>query len=524
MVSEPVEVRSVDPRYADYQMRGYNRRFIGTPESVFGVTGTAQVIAVLTEAVRQGKRVVVRSGGHCLENFIDDPAVQVVIDLSRMDDIRFDPLMGAFAVGGGATLGRVYQALDQGWGVTLPAGSCPAVGVGGHVPGGGNGVLSRLHGHASDHLYAVEVVVVGANGRACAVIATRESDDPNRDLWWAHTGGGGGNFGIVTRFWFRSPDSDGRDPATALPPRPSRFVLATAAWRWEDIDEPRLTTLMDNFGGWCARNSAPNTPTAAVHGEVVAFRRDFGLVTLMGRLDPSVPGSRELLDAYLSEVSAGLPEPAVRTFDDEPWLYKMINVPDPASTFGMDASRLRSKLKAAYLRTGLDRRQLSAAHRHLTDPGYAHPAGAIVLASWGGKINAVGPADTATAQRDSIMLLSVVTAWAEADEDDKHLAWVRSFYRELFAATGGVPVPGDRTDGSYINWPDSDLADPEWNTSGVAWSTLYYGDNYPRLRAIKSQWDPRGVFRHALSIEGLATASGNGAIGEPVAGTRGTVA
>jgi FAD/FMN-containing dehydrogenase len=51
-----------------------------------------------------------------------------------------------------------------------------------------------------------------------------------------------------------------------------------------------------------------------------------------------------------------------------------------------------------------------------------------------------------------------------------------------------------------INHPDVDLADPEWNTSGVPWHTLYYKDNYPRLQQIKSRWDPGNVFHHALSI------------------------
>jgi FAD/FMN-containing dehydrogenase len=51
-----------------------------------------------------------------------------------------------------------------------------------------------------------------------------------------------------------------------------------------------------------------------------------------------------------------------------------------------------------------------------------------------------------------------------------------------------------------INHPDVDLADPEWNTSGVPWHTLYYKDNYPRLQRIKARWGPRNVFRHALSI------------------------
>ncbi|MEY9848856.1 FAD/FMN-containing dehydrogenase [Streptacidiphilus sp. BW17] len=57
------------------------------------------------------------------------------------------------------------------------------------------------------------------------------------------------------------------------------------------------------------------------------------------------------------------------------------------------------------------------------------------------------------------------------------------------------------THGTYINYPDVDLADPAFNTSGMPWSPLYYGENYPRLQRVKARWDPRNVFRHALSIE-----------------------
>ena len=63
-----------------------------------------------------------------------------------------------------------------------------------------------------------------------------------------------------------------------------------------------------------------------------------------------------------------------------------------------------------------------------------------------------------------------------------------------------MPVPGEVCDGAMINHPDVDLADPEWNTSGVPWHTLYYKDNYPRLQRVKARWDPRNVFHHALSI------------------------
>ncbi|HET9257222.1 MAG TPA: hypothetical protein VFO16_18765 [Pseudonocardiaceae bacterium] len=73
--------------------------------------------------------------------------------------------------------------------------------VGGHVSGGGWGMLCRQYGLIIDHLYAVEVVVVDATGKARTVVATRERNDPNRDLWWARTGGGGNSFGVVTRYW-----------------------------------------------------------------------------------------------------------------------------------------------------------------------------------------------------------------------------------------------------------------------------------------------------------------------------------
>ena len=89
--------------------------------------------------------------------------------------------------------------------------------------------------------------MVDENGKAKAVTATREEDDPHRDLWWAHTGGGGGNFGVATKFWFRSRDGQGDDPTLLLPKRPSGYTMASVAWRWADLDEEKFTTLVNNY-------------------------------------------------------------------------------------------------------------------------------------------------------------------------------------------------------------------------------------------------------------------------------------
>lgn len=112
----------------------------------------------------------------------------------------------------------------------------------------------------------------------------------------------------------------------------------------------------------------------------------------------------------------------------------------------------------------------------------------------------MAPDATAVAQRDSLLKCYLGTYWSEPDEDDRHIERLRALYAELFAATGGVPAPGEATDGSYINYPDADLADERLNTSGVPWHVLYFKDNYARLQRAKAAWDPKDVFRHALSV------------------------
>lgn len=104
-----------DPRYADLAHRGYNRRFRGTPDFVRLVGSTEQVVQAVQEAVQENLRIGVRSGGHCLEALVADPAVRVLIDTSLMTGVSYDPEMSAFAVEAGTTLGEVYRTTSAGW-------------------------------------------------------------------------------------------------------------------------------------------------------------------------------------------------------------------------------------------------------------------------------------------------------------------------------------------------------------------------------------------------------------------------
>ncbi|MFI6472715.1 FAD-dependent oxidoreductase [Streptomyces sp. NPDC050516] len=489
-------VRPGDTRYESL-LRGNNFRFVGRPDEIRVVGSTEQVVRAVADAVRSGRRVAVRSGGHCFENFTADPAVRLLLDMSPMDAVGYDPARGAFAVQPGATLGHVYRTLFKGWGVTVPAGGCPEVGAGGHFAGGGYGPLSRRYGSVVDHLYGVEVVVVDQDGTARAVVATCEPDDPHRDLFWAHTGGGGGNFGVVTRYWLRSPGSRGGDPSRLLPAAPREQLAYLVTWPWDEkMTRQAFTGLLHNFGTWHERNSAPGSPYAGLYAILIPMHRSAGGFLMTVQIDADIPGAQNLVREFANAVTAGTGLAGHETWLSMPWLHPTTW---PGTGEPGNVGTRRYKIKAGYLRRSLTEAQLDAVHRNLTNSS-GTAGGGMLLIGYGGQVGAVAADATAVAQRDVIMKAVYQTIWSDERDDATNLAWVRAFYRDVYADTGGVPVPGAVSDGAYINYPDTDLADPEWNTSGVPWHTLYYKDNYPRLQQVKARWDPRDVFHHALSI------------------------
>ncbi|RJO70073.1 FAD-binding protein [Nocardia panacis] len=492
-LADSIVVTPGDARY-DLLARADNYRFVARPDYFHLVHSADQVERALGAAVAAGKRVTVRSGGHCGEDFVAAPDVEVIIDLSPMSRVGFDPRRNSFFIEPGASIGPALRTLFRNWGVTLPAGFCMGVGAGGHICGGGYGPLSRLFGLTVDYLEAVEVVVVDEHGATATVTATRAEDDPNRDLWWAHTGGGGGNFGVVTRYWLRAPGAEATDPALLLPRPPSTVRIVEVQWPWENLSESAFVRLGTAFQRWQLANSAPDSPNIGLYALLRCMHRSAGHLAMHAQI-PDGPDAGRRMDEFLAELACGVP-PSVRR-QTLPWLAaaRYLAVPDT----GPWAIAVRRKVKSADLRAAHTPEQLRAAYRHLSNPAYTGPNSSMEYIGYGGRVNTVGPSQTAI-PRGAILKTFFMTSWNDPAEDDAHLTWLREIYRDIYAETGGVPVPNEVNTGAYINYPDIDLADPEWNTSGVPWSTLYYGANYPRLQQIKALWDPRNVFRHALSI------------------------
>ncbi|HYU34342.1 MAG TPA: FAD-binding oxidoreductase [Thermoanaerobaculia bacterium] len=486
-----------DPGYRTVVDKRFNKRFRARPDYVRLVSSTDQVLSAVEEAVREERRLVVTSGGHCLEGFVSDPEVRVILDISPMKRVAYDAAMGAVAVEAGATVGETFQALFERWGVMIPLGEYPEIGMGGHVVGGAFGFLCRQLGLAADYLYAVEVVTVDADGRARCVVATRETSDPHRDLWWAHTGGGGGNFGIVTRYWFRSPGVSGDDPARLLPRAPESITTFKAEWSWNDIDESRFLRLLENHGTWCEHNSSADSPHASLWTLLAIHRKQLGMISIRGVSTAGTAAERQM-EEHLAMLSEGVGAPGSRELAQMSWLdFALKPFPD---LFAAPPGGVSAKVKDALLRKRFTERQIRVAYDYLTRTDHDIMGGMLGFATYGGRVNTVAPDATASSQRGAILDMACNTGWLDPQEEAKNLAWVRAFYWDLFAESRGVPVPGEAYEGSMINHPDTDLADPALNTSGVPWHTLYYKGNYPRLQQIKAQWDPRDVFRHALSI------------------------
>lgn len=488
----PPTIIPADPRYPELVL-GNNLRWAGSPDRILVPRTPAEVVTAVGTAVAENQRIAVRSGGHCYEDFVTDSQVRTLVDLSQMDFVGYDPRARAFVIEPGAKLLDVYQALYKNWGVTIPGGSCYSVGAGGHIAGGGYGLLSRRFGLTVDHLHGVELVTVDETGKAHLVVATR---DKNPDLWWAHTGGGGGNFGVVTKYLMRTPGSGGFPPERQLPSPPSHVVVTIATFPWQDLDLEGFSALLRNFGTWHEGNSAPGAPGTALAANMLVRHQSGGTIGLVVQVDADFD---YLTGELLEHVSAGSGvTPTVVESRRLTWLHatKYLGTNTPFLT----DPTARAKHKAAYMRRTFPDAQLAALYEHLSEPSIANPNAMVVLLGFGGAVNAVDPATTAVAQRDSVLKALYQVFWTDPADDARYLSWVRSIYQTVYASSGGVPVPNSVTDGCYINYPDVDLGDRAHNTSGIPWHDLYYKLNYPRLQAVKAAWDPLNVFRHTQSI------------------------
>ncbi|KAM7505364.1 hypothetical protein LguiB_004268 [Lonicera macranthoides] len=162
------------------------------PAFIFAPHRESQIRRAVLCCRAHGLQIRVKSGGHDYEGLsFQGRAPYVMLALDNFRAIKINLTEETAWVQTGATLGELYYKIAQKSSThAFPAGTCPSVGTGGHISGGGFGMLARKYGLAADNV--LDARLVDVNGRAL----NRKS--MGEDLFWAIRGGGGASFGVIT--------------------------------------------------------------------------------------------------------------------------------------------------------------------------------------------------------------------------------------------------------------------------------------------------------------------------------------
>jgi FAD/FMN-containing dehydrogenase len=410
------------------------------PAAILRCADTADVAAVVRLARGNQLPLSIRAGGHQVAGaaVIDDG---IVADLSGMRAVEVDPEQQTVSVGGGALLSDLDRACDR-HSVAVPAGVVSHTGVGGLTLGGGIGWLCRSRGLTCDSLVAA--TVVDARGEVLEVSALTQPD-----LFWALRGGGG-NFGAVTRFVFRTAP------------------IGPVAYGLRVVD-------LDNASAVLARFHLIEDELPRELQVILKFQRFAG-----------------------HDVDADPCANPVLTIE---WLWSgptdQIEQVSALMTFGQGEQAVRNR-RFASVQSQQDHRfphgrnyYLKPGHlTHLDDDTVAMMVDAmrrapegdqqIEVMPLGGAIADVDEAATAFPRRDARFALNVTGGW-QSDSGDDRVNWARSTHAQL--------TKGGRS--AYINFVGAD---------GPSIEDIYGVEKADRLRAVKQRYDPDQVFNTALPI------------------------
>jgi len=382
-----------------------------------------------------------RSGRHALETNLSQVNGGIVIDVSEMKKIKLNKKCRTVVVESGNRVGRVVDTLAR-QGFIAPFGDSPSVGIGGITLGGGIGPLQRTTGLISDNLIGLEMV--DAKGRVI-----RASKNRNSDLLWASRGGGGGNFGVYTKYKFKVLRA------------PAKATVFSIIWPWEQFEK-----VVKKWQVW-----APNASTK-LGSELSVGPKKGGNVSMLGLYLGSKTEALRQLEPILS-----VGTPTQKTIRLLPYLEatKFLLAPDPVLT-----QKFSNQFSSGFGRRPFPDKAYKVMREFLENVEEGTPAGFFFL-NWGGAISRIAPTATAFYWRKAQFYVEWNSSWVKPSHAAKNIALVRNTRKKLQPYIVG----------SYINVPDQGI-----KCSGP----VYYGKNYPRLRRVKAKYDPRNVFNNPQSI------------------------
>lgn len=424
----------------------YNGMIDKHPALIVRCADEADVIAAVNLARENNLLVAIRGGGHNVAGLstCDDG---MVIDLSPLYYTRVDPEARTVRVGGGCTWSDIDHATHA-FGLAIPTGIISTTGVGGLTLGGGLGHLTRQCGLTIDNLLAADVVL--ADGRRVTA-----NEQQNEDLLWALRGGGG-NFGVVTSFVFKA------HPIHTDYAGPMLWELERApdVMKWY---REFIMRAPDDLNGFFAFLIVPPGPPFPEH---LHHKTMCGIVwCYTGPMEKAEEIFRPIRSFLIPALDLVGPIP-------HPTLQSMF---DPLYPPG-----LQHYWKADFVSELSD----EAIQRHV-EYGSQVPTSlsTVHLYPVNGVAHHVGNTDTAWSYRDATWSVVIVGADPDPANRDRIMNWARQYWEALHPYSAG---------GAYVNFM-MDEGEDRVKAS--------YRENYERLAAIKSKYDPTNFFRINQNIK-----------------------
>jgi FAD/FMN-containing dehydrogenase len=441
-------IRPNDPDY-DEARKLYNRMIDKRPRLIVRCADVADVVAAVNFARDKELRVAIRGGGHNGAGFgsVEDG---LVLDLSTMKGVRVDPKNRTVRVGPGCTTGEVDHATHL-FGQAVPFGIISTTGVAGLTLSGGHGYLGRQYGLACDCLIEADVVL--ADG---SFVTASEADNP--DLLWALRGGGG-NFGVVTSFLFRT------HPAKTLYGGPIIFDLSDAAavMRWYRDFQRAAPEPFYIFLG--LQTVPPGEPFPREHWDkrmcvlLVAHNGDDA--------EAAVNAARKALPKPIIDWAGPIAYPALQS------MFDALNPPG-----------MQWYWKGDFVKSLPD----AAIEAHVAHAGKAPSYFSLMhLYPIDGAVRRVGKTDTAWSARDATWSMVI----AGIDPDPAKASELKGWATDYWSA-----VHPFNLEGAYPNFMMAD--------EGEGRIKAAYGANYARLGALKAKYDPSNLFRVNQNIRPAA--------------------
>jgi FAD/FMN-containing dehydrogenase len=443
----------IGPDHADYGERRlvWNAMVNKRPGVILRCTSTEDVVAAVNVARANGLPPSVRCGGHSVSGkALSDGGL--TIDLSGMREVTVDAEHHLVQAGGGCLLGDIDQATAP-HGLIVPAGIMSETGVGGLALGGGIGWFSRKHGLTCDQFVSLELVL--ASGEVINVSATEHPE-----LFWALRGGGG-NFGVVTRFTFRAHRFG---PMMRI--GVSLYQPEDAAQALREYAE--IVPTLPRTVGWHAalKDVMPALPFVPPE---LAGRRLLMLVA-MWLDDADDPAGAELIER-LNAVG----RPAVKATTVMPFAGRVQKLLDEEFADGH-----RYYTKEAHVSDLADEAIDTLVAFWKNMPMH----GEVEIIGLGGAIGDVPEDATAFSNRGYLLWLNFAMSWDDPANDQDYIDRTRKIVGDLKPWTGK---------GIYVNMLNFDEMDRVVEAFGGP-------EKYARLGRVKAQYDPENLFRINYNI------------------------